>query len=36
MPQDLGTIRKRKRISANQLASRSGIPAATLVQVEDE
>ena len=34
MPQDLGKIRKHKGMSVNQLASRSGIPIATLVQYE--
>lgn len=35
MPQDLANIRKRKGMSINQLASRSGIPIATLVQYEN-
>ncbi len=34
MPKDLGKIRKRKGLSVNQLASRSGISIATLVQYE--
>jgi transcriptional regulator with XRE-family HTH domain len=34
MPEDLGKIRKRKGMSMNQLASRSGISIATLVQYE--
>jgi transcriptional regulator with XRE-family HTH domain len=34
MPKDLRTIRKRKGMSINQLASRSGISIAVLVQYE--
>jgi transcriptional regulator with XRE-family HTH domain len=34
MSEDLGTIRKRKKMSINQLASRSGIPIPTLIQYE--
>ena len=34
MPEDLRTIRKRKGMSVNQLASRSGISIATLIQYE--
>ncbi len=34
MPKDLGEIRKRKGMSINQLASRSGIPIPTLIQYE--
>ena len=34
MPEDLRTLRKQKRQSINQLASRSGISIATLVQYE--
>lgn len=34
MPEDLGKIRKRKGMSMNQLASRSGISIATLVEYE--
>ena len=34
MPQDLQTLRKQKRMSVNQLASRSGISIAKLVQYE--
>jgi transcriptional regulator with XRE-family HTH domain len=34
MPEDLREIRKRKGMSVNQLASRSGIPIATLSQYE--
>ena len=34
MPEDLGKIRKRKGMSINQLASRSGISIAVLVQYE--
>ena len=34
MPQDLRKIRKRKGMSLNQLASRSSIPIATLIQYE--
>jgi transcriptional regulator with XRE-family HTH domain len=34
MPEDLRTLRKRKRLSVNQLASRSGISIATLVAYE--
>ena len=34
MPEDLRTIRKRKGMSVNQMASRSGISIATLIQYE--
>lgn len=34
MPEDLRTIRKRKRMSVNQLASKAGISIATLIQYE--
>jgi len=34
MPDDLQTLRKRKRMSINQLASKSGISIATLIQYE--
>jgi len=34
MPEDLRTIRKQKKMSVNQLASRTGISIATLVQYE--
>jgi len=34
MPEELRTIRERKGMSVNQLASRSGVPIATLVQYE--
>ena len=34
MPEDLGKIRKRRKMSVNQLASRSGISIATLIQYE--
>ncbi|MCP4541162.1 MAG: helix-turn-helix transcriptional regulator [Chloroflexi bacterium] len=34
MPKDLGDIRKRKGMSINQLASKSGIPISTLLQYE--
>jgi transcriptional regulator with XRE-family HTH domain len=34
MPEDLRTLRKRKRMSVNQLASRAGISVATLIQYE--
>nr|HID14173.1 XRE family transcriptional regulator [Anaerolineae bacterium] len=34
MPEDLRTIRNRKGMSVNQLASRSGISIATLIQYE--
>jgi len=34
MPQDLQTLRKQKRMSINQLASRSGISIAKLIQYE--
>jgi len=35
MPEDLRTLRKRKRMNVKQLASRSGISIATLVQYEN-
>lgn len=34
MPEDIGVIRKRKGLSVNQLAARSGVPMATLIQYE--
>ncbi len=34
MPEDLGKIRKRRKMSVNQLASRSGVPIPTLIQYE--
>jgi transcriptional regulator with XRE-family HTH domain len=34
MPEDLRAVRKRKRMSVNQLASRSGISIATIIQYE--
>jgi len=34
MPEDVRTLRKKKRLSINQLASRSGISIATLIQYE--
>jgi transcriptional regulator with XRE-family HTH domain len=34
MPEDLGKIRKRRKMSVNQLASRSGVPIPTLIEYE--
>ena len=34
MPDDLGKIRKRKKMSVNQLASRSGVAIPMLIQYE--